>query len=471
MDIQRLKFLVGQGESGSLEFKKSTGELKPAFEALCGFLNGKGGIVLIGVTAQGRIQGQDVSDATQQEIAKEIRKLEPSVHVNVEYVLINDNKYVIVLEVEPGHHAPYAYDGRAFERLQSSKGRMTQHRYEQLLVHRGQLNHSWEEMRAGHYTVDNLDHNLILGTAREGVAVKRLPEEVLRQDISKILEGLKLVTDGHLKNAAIVLFAQELFPAYPQCHLKMARFKGLNRQEFLDGDQLHGNIFTQLENAMLFVKRHLPVAAKIEPGKIQRVETPLIPYDAIREVLINAICHRDYSAHGGSLALAIYDDRMEISNHGGLLPHLTLEKIKSGFSAPRNKLIANVLYSCKMIERWGRGVPGIISSCLGANDHEPEFVSDAVEFKVIFQFTASMKPATLRQQSPVHLSKRQREIIAILKQHKELKLKDILKNLELPPAERTLRDDLSALRAFGIIGSNGHAQTTHWFLVKSAKHT
>ncbi len=167
MDTQQLKLLVSQGESDSLEFKKTTAELRSAVETLCGFLNGRGGAVLIGVTAHGRIQGQDISDNTRQEIAREVRKLEPSAHVTIENVPIDGNKQVIVLHVEAGNHVPYTYDGRAFERLQSTTSRMTQHRYEQLLVHRGQLNHSWEEVPTA-YTTDDLDHDLIFGLVRQG---------------------------------------------------------------------------------------------------------------------------------------------------------------------------------------------------------------------------------------------------------------------------------------------------------------
>ncbi len=289
---------------------------------------------------------------------------------------------------------------------------------------------------------------------------------VLRQSIPKILEGLKLTTDRHLKNAVAVLFAKELFPAYSQCHLKMARFKGLNRQEFLDENQLYGNVFTQLENAMLFVRRHLPVAARIEPGKLQRVETPLVPYDAIREVLINALCHRDYNARDGSLALAIYDDRMEISNHGGLLPGLTMEKIKAGFSSPRNKLIADVFYSCKMIERWGRGVPGIISSCLDVHDPEPEFVSDSVEFKVIFRFSTSLRPPTVHRGERIdtlsNLTERQRKIVEILAKGSVLTSHDIFSRLHGQASLRTIKADWAHLKSLSLIDTVGKSRNTLW---------
>jgi ATP-dependent DNA helicase RecG len=218
---------------------------------------------------------------------------------------------------------------------------------------------------------------------------------------------------------------------------------------------------------MSFIQKHLPLAARIDPGKLQRVETPLIPYKVVREAFINALCHRDYTRRGGSIALAIYDDRMELFSHGGLLPTVTIEQIKSGHSELRNPTIAEVFYRGNMIERWGRGVPDMIKSCAAANDLEPEFVNSTTEFKVIFRFPKSIKPPVINLDEPqndLKLTERQNEIVTILSSAKELKMKEILGRLKNPPAERTLRDDLADLREAGIIGSRGHARTAVWFL-------
>jgi ATP-dependent DNA helicase RecG len=111
MDIHQIEAMVKQGESQGLEFKKSTVQLKPAFETACAFLNGKGGIVLIGVSDNGQIVGQDVTDNTRQEIAREINKIEPPAQIEIAYFRIKYNKYIISIEVVSGNHAPYTYDG------------------------------------------------------------------------------------------------------------------------------------------------------------------------------------------------------------------------------------------------------------------------------------------------------------------------------------------------------------------------
>jgi len=106
--------------------------------------------------------------------------------------------------------------------------------------------------------------------------------------------------------------------------------------------------------AMLFLRRHLPVAGRIVPGLFEREDEPLFPLEALREALVNAFCHRDYTIAGGAVSLAIYDDRLEIWSDGTLPFGLTPEDLKRDHpSKPRNPLIAKVFYLRGVIERWG----------------------------------------------------------------------------------------------------------------------
>jgi ATP-dependent DNA helicase RecG len=468
MDLLALESLIKNGESDTLEFKKSTAQLKAAVETLCAFLNHQGGTVLIGVDGQGRMIGQDVTDSTQQEIANELKKMEPPAQIQVNYLLLSNKKQIIILQVSLGVHAPYIYDGRAFQRKLTSTQRMPQQRYDQLISQRHQLNYSWESFPARGYTFQDLDENLILGVVRKAVEKERLPEIALRQSLSEVLEKLELSQEGQIHNAAVALFGKRFNADFIQCELKVARFKGVDRHEFLDSNLIRNNFFELLEAGLLFARRHLPLAAHIESGQVERVETPLIPFNAIREALINALCHRNYSDRGGSVGLAIYDDRMEIFNDGGLLQEVTLEKIKAGYSKPRNPIMANVLYRCNVIERWGRGIREIIQSCLKAGDPEPQFKVDGIEFKVIFPFPTSLKLETFKATYPLEqLTLRQREIIQILQDENQgLKATQIREKMLEPPAERTLRENLTELKQLGIIESRGQARATVWFFVR-----
>lgn len=163
-----LEDLVRQGESGTLELKKTSAELETAARTLCGVLNGAGGRVLLGVTPGGRIIGQDVSDQTRQTIAAALRKFEPPAAVGVEECrLPNTQRSVIVLAVDkPEDGVPYTYDGRPYERIAATTSIMPQERYQRLLVERVHATRRWENTPAESMSIADLDHEEILRTAR-----------------------------------------------------------------------------------------------------------------------------------------------------------------------------------------------------------------------------------------------------------------------------------------------------------------
>ncbi len=480
INLDDLKILISQGESQTLEFKKSTAQLHPAFKTLCAFLNGDGGTVLIGITDQGEIVGQDVSDNTQQAVAAEISKLEPPAQIAISYLILDNNKQVIVLEAQRGLHAPYVYDGRPYQRDLSTTKMMSQQRYDQLVSKRAQLNYSWERFSST-LNLDYIDHECLISFVESAVKAKRLTSVSSQDSVPLLLKKLGLLKDTTLLNAAIVLFGKDFSSDYPQCQLKLARFKGKDRHEFIDSDLVFGNAFTLLEKGMLFIENHLPVAAKIIPGKLERVETPLIPYEAIREALINSIAHRLYSRHGGSIGVGIYDDRLEISNTGGLQHGISLEMIKAGYSELRNPLIAKILYMAGYIEMWGRGVPEIINSCLRVGDPEPEFIiNDDISFLVKLKFPTELRSVISlntanKEQAEVTgmdsklnaLTKRQREILIILMSVTELSVKQLATRLSDPPTDRTIRSELMHLKKLGLVSYRGKARNIVWFFINS----
>jgi ATP-dependent DNA helicase RecG len=154
----------------------------------------------------------------------------------------------------------------------------------------------------------------------------------------------------------------------------MARFRGVTKTEFMDQRQLRGPAFKLLEEAELFCQRHFPLPAKIVPEQLRRVETPLIPPDAMREILVNALIHRDYSIAGGAVSLGIFDDRVEVSSTGKYPNGITPEALKhEHLSVLRNPIIADVFHRTGLIEKWGRGTNRVAEMCEAAGIAPPEF--------------------------------------------------------------------------------------------------
>ncbi len=367
--------LLKQGEGPTLEFKRSTGELREALQTICAFLNGSGGIVLFGVRPDGAAAGQEVSDQTLREIAQASDRFSPSIHLSIHRIKIKTGREVVAVSVEGGGQdvKPFTYDGRGYERVGSTTRRMTQVRYEKVLLDRAHGKRRWENEPAEGVELRDIDREEVFRIVEAAKSVGRLIGSVGNR-VADVLDRLKLRRDGRILQAAVVLFGKKFLPDYPQCELRMARFRGKDKTEFLDQRQVRAPAFELLEEAELFCQRHFPLPGKIVSGKLQRVDTPLIPPDAMREILVNAIVHRDYSVAGGAISLAVFDDRVEVWSAGTYPSGITPDMLSRDHqSVQRNPIIADVFFRAGLIEKWGRGTNRVIEMCKAAGVSSPEF--------------------------------------------------------------------------------------------------
>lgn len=468
MQENELSALVKKGESENLEFKTSTAEMRAVFETICAFLNTAGGTVLIGVKDDGRIIGQDVSPGTRKEIAREIKKIEPAVALDVDYIKINETKSVIAIVAKECSHAPYTYDGRAFYRHADDTSRMPQHRYEQLIIKRGQLNHSWEEFIADGYTIKDLDHEEIYRTVMDGIAMKRIPASIAKEKVEKILQQLALITDtGEIKRAAVVLFAKKIKPPYTQqCWLKMARFRGADKGgDFIDNQQEYCNVFHMLEVADSFLHKHLPMASYFKQDQMKRIDKFALPVLAVREALVNAICHKDYADRAGYISIAVFDDSVEIWNNGTLPEKLKIVDLKRKHrSILRNKLIAEVFYLRGYIEAWGTGIKKMTDSCKEHGLPAPKFFERTGGIEVLFKLAEPMGGNKIIKKD--HLTARQQEILGLLAKQ-PCNSAQLINKLKDSPSRRTVQIDLVELEKLGLITREGQSRSITWVAISS----
>lgn len=461
-NANQIAALVKLGEGAQMEFKRSTAELKEGMRTLCAFLNGSGGVLLFGVRPDGAVEGQDASDKTLRDVAQAAERFDPPTHVFIERIKAKGGREVVAVAVNSGRDIrPFTYEGHAYERVGSTTRRMPQAKYERLLVERGHGRHRWENGPSEGYGLDDLDKEEILRTVRLGIEAGRLPEAT-GSDIADILDRFKLRRDRRLLDAAIVLFAKEPLPDYPQCHLRLARFKGIDKAEFLDNREVHGHAFRLLEEGMAFLLKHLPIAGRFERGRIERIDEPLFPLAALREAMVNALCHQDYSITGGCMSAAIFDDRLEIWSDGTLPFGQTPEDLKRTHrSLPRNPFIMNAFYLRGLVEEWGRGTRMIVDLCVRAGHPEPEFVAERNSFGVRFLPSGYIAPHRVAHD----LTERQREILHVLARRGRLTFAEVREQLADPPSDRSIRNDLMQLRQLGLARLDGRGRGARWSLV------
>ncbi|HEU0301474.1 MAG TPA: RNA-binding domain-containing protein [Longimicrobium sp.] len=460
--LREIERVVASGESTQVEFKLSTGQRSDAARAACGMLNGNGGFVLFGVTDDGRVVGQQVSTGTLEDVVRELQRISPQPLLAPETVPVDGGRAVILIRVPRGE-GPYTYDGRPYMRVGPTTVQMPPEHYQRLLVERMQSSQRWETQVACGVTFEDLDPEEVMRTADEAVRRNRLTDPLTRR-LEDLLLGFGLLRDGELLNGALVLFGRRdrLLPMFPQCALRMARFRGREMGDFLDTRQETGNAFHLFAKAQEFLRDHLPVAGRIVPGLFERVDDPLYPPVALREALANAFCHRDYAVHGGSVGLALFDDRLEISSTGPLRFGLRPSDLLAPHpSLPWNPTIASVLYLRGIIEKWGRGTIKIDELTQRAGLARPEFHERAGEVVVRFFARGYVPPTRVSHE----LTELQRELLALISELGPTSSNALQAKLSTSVSYPHLLRQLAHLQLVGLVEKTGAARATRWRLV------
>jgi len=427
-------------------------------------LNHRGGRVLFGVATDGSLSGQDVTDQTIEDIAQEIKEIDPPVFPTIDRVSLPTRREILVVTVTQGPVRPYTYRERPYRRVGNTSPVMSRDEYNRMLLERLHGEERWENRPAPDWSVSDLDVSEIIRTVEEAVRRGRAEDPGTR-DPESLLRGLGLVRDGILLRAALALFGRSdrLEAELPQCLLRVAHFKGTDRTEFLDNRQFSGNILDLLTRAERFLRDTLPVAGRVLPGLFERIDDPLYPPLALREALANAFCHRDYSIGGGSVAVGVYDDRLEVTSSGTLHFGLTAEALfQPHESLPWNPLIARVLYRRGIIEQWGRGTLKIAELTTQAGLPRPEIEDASGCVTVRFRPTRYVPPLRVSHD----LTDRQQLLLSILDANPQGRA---LRHLRVALAEQAeeweVKADLATLKSLGLIDTRGHGRGAYWFLV------
>jgi len=221
--LAALQSLIAQGESETLELKRSTAELKRAGETLCAFLNCEGGKVLIGVGPDGRLVDQEVADITLRDIAAMLGRFELPARVELSRVDVGDGRQVIVLEAAPSRQlAPFVFESKPYKRVGSTTTVMSQEEYSRLLLDRNHSRHRRENQPAVGVRLEDLDREEILRTRQTAIEQRRLSAGTT-MDVGDILDRLGLRIDGQITHAAQMLYGTKFLPDYQEARPPRAK--------------------------------------------------------------------------------------------------------------------------------------------------------------------------------------------------------------------------------------------------------
>ena len=478
------------GESKNIEYKITLPDKSEKYmKTIVAFANTQGGKLIIGVDDKThQIVGVENETLFQSmdAIANAVSdSCMPQIIPDIEPQTV-DGKTVIVVSVEAGKNRPYYLKAKGKEngtyvRVAGTSRQAFPEKIRELEMEGSRI--SWDELTCVGYPVSEEDTEKLCqdierfrkkaGMIEHSVKT----EQLVNWKILKQREGQFLATNAY------ALLTSDYFPfARTQC----AVFKGKDRAVFLDKREFTGPIYLQIEEAVDFVLRNIRLGATIDG--LVRKEKYELPPEAIREMIINAHCHRNFLDES-CIQVAIYDDRLEVTSPGGLYNGLTYEEVMSGHSKIRNKGIANIFSQMGLVEAWGSGIKRILNAAEEYGLSEPEFQEFDNMFRVELFRNSSLVTSKnesiektsenigetsekhrrnigeeLEKYGTIELNSTQREIVKLLSKNNQLSAAKLAEKIGV--ASRNIESNIKKLKEYGLLVRHGSPKSGYWEIVK-----
>ena len=384
----------------------------------------------------------------------------------------------IEIVIEPSN-IPIAYKGTYHYRSGSTKQELRGTALQQFILKK--MGRSWDDVPNERATLDDIDRNAIDYFLRKGIEAQRIPDDLREASTKDVLDSLGLIdNDGYLKNAAILLFGKNPLRFFPSVSFKIGRF-GKDEADLMFQDIIEGNIIQMADRVMeLLQGKYLVSPVRFEG--MQRYETLEIPKEALREILYNAIAHKDYA--GPDIQMHVYDDHIEVWNEGELPEGYTEDTLMGRHSSkPRNRNIANAMFKAGFIDTWGRGYMKIREGFEAAELPMPRVQNFCGGVEVTVQRTKFMKMMHISDNVTRDVAEdvadgyteRQLLIINALKKH----VADDVADKAVPNTKylaellgvnrKTIQRELSQLQAKEVVRWVGSDRSGYWVLTGSTK--
>jgi ATP-dependent DNA helicase RecG len=449
-------------ETQCIEWKESWRD--ECVKWLCGFANANGGVLVIGRDNEGKAVGVSHAGKLMEDLPNKIRDV---LGIMADVRLVKTaGKELVEIRVEP-YPSPISYKGVYYIRSGSTTQELKGAALEQfLLKKRGR---HWDDAPEPSFTARLCSAEALrlfkAGASQSG----RMDRSVLRDSREVILGNLELTEKHGLKRATCLLFSPRPEQYVSGAWIKIGFF--VTDDDLRYQDEVHGSLFEQVERALeLLHTKYLK--AYISYHGLQRRETFLYPYAALREALLNAVVHKDYSG-GVPIQISVYDDKLVLWNSGDLPERWTLEKLLGKHpSKPFNPLIANAFFRAGYIESWGRGIEKINHECREHGIDPPAYDFGLAGLMLTFH----ANPAHLRASASGTVQDRLGEklgeklgetrtaIVQSMKDNPRVTVSELAKRLRL--STTAIEKNIHHLKTKGYVKRVGPAKGGHWEIVQ-----
>ena len=361
-------------ESQNVEWKESWRD--EYLKWVCAFANTQGGVLDIGRNDDGVVVGLDDVESFLVTLPNKIRDM---LGVMADVDLLNEDGEPFIRITVEAYPYPVSLRGKYYTRSGSTTQTLTGAALDRFLLSKTGLR--WDAVPVPNVAVADLDTDTLKDFRERAAKSKRLDQKALEERDAGLVGKLRLMDGEHLKRAAVLLFHPDPERWIAGAWIKIGYFE--TNADLRYQDEIHGNLFQQVDKAMdLLLTKYMK--AEIGYEGVQREERYPVPEEALREILLNAIAHKDYASNV-PIQISVYEDRIQFWNNGQLPEAWTVEQLQAKHSSqPHNPDIANTLFRAGLIEAWGRGIERVIQACETYGIKPPELKLDATGLWVTF---------------------------------------------------------------------------------------
>jgi ATP-dependent DNA helicase RecG len=458
---QDLYQLLAQGMGPDLHWFPEDAPLSRLAATLAAMANTLGGTVLLGIAPRsGQVHGVTDPEEAIDRVFQAALMADPTLVLPVPQLQSIQGNRVLWIAVPAGLPNVYSVEGRYLWREGAQTNPIPARRLRQLLLERGAL--QFESRLPPGATLDNLDPRQIGAY----VSALNLPgvENSDRKATILLQRGCLQPENDTLRPtyAALLLFGRHPQRWLPSASILAARFSGVAFGDRFVKQEIAGSLPEQLRQVEVFVNDNLRRVVRLV-GLVHQ-EVLEYPFEAVRELLVNAVAHRDYNLQGDNIHLNIFSDRLEVSSPGGLPGPVTLQNLLEARYS-RNPVIVQVLSDLGFVERLGYGLDRVVRLMRQNGLREPRFEEVTGNFRVtLFRELSPQRPEPdLSQYLDLDLNPRQEKVLSHLAQHKRITNRDYQ---ELSPDvhPETLRRDLADLVSKGVLLKIGDKRATYYIL-------
>lgn len=447
--------IIQSGEGYNAEFKiRVPNKLKELSEEICAFANAAGGVLLIGVSDDNAIHGVEIDNGKRSAIQNSINEINPHIPTTL-YPVEVENKTVWVIEVNSGPQKPYVLSGAIYVRQGPNSQKLTTVEHMRDFFQQSDRIY-FDEAPCQHFDLSSdIDDSWFEEFRAQSGLSKTISQE-------QIIQNLKLeLPEGSMKNGGVLFFGSAPEQFIETAVIRCIAFEGLNKTQIIDDKVYGGPLMKQYEQAMQWLKGKLDVRYDIE-GSGPRKEVWEVPETALKETIINALSHRDYYDRGAKITIELFDDRVEVSNPGGLTSAISLTDFGTK-SHSRNPLIFGLFVRIRMVEQVGSGIGRIKDQMKAAKLSEPLFKTAGM-FTVVLQRPEKISGKGSGKSSP---GDAREEIIRLIRNNPSITREELANTVGI--TIKGVDYHLTKMQKEGMLEREGSRKTGIWVLYPSTR--